>query len=266
MCYFQLPAEYLFTSSQHSLEAFEVSRLTCSSNLRKEICQVLDEWVTAEVDARLSRWILDYRRTQEAYSHPSFPERDEHIGSEYLTMRFLLTQDELPRPAVLFSGSMISIQHLPFPRISRPHGERSLVFNRSVSLVSYNRSGSMKSVLALSGSSQRTGRLSSKTGLRSKLAGAALRLLEYPSDCARTLDGCSGNSSVALHGEFVRQLPISFPPSPRSMYSNRSADTSANRNCGRACSEVLRGIRPPQHDHIPFRPLAQYQFSMAAAS
>jgi hypothetical protein len=263
MRYIQLPPEYLLTSSRHSLEAFEVSRLTCSSNLRKEIGQVLDEWVTAEVDARLSRWILDYRRTQEADSHRSSPERDQHIRSEYLTMRFLLTQDELLQPTVLFSDSMISTQHLSFPRISRSYGARSLLFTRPVLLVSYNRSRSMKSVVALNGSSQCTGRLSSKTGPRSKIAGAALGLLECFSEYARTLDRCSGNASEARGGGFWRELPISLPPPSRSMYCNRSTDTSAHRIRGRACSEVLHEIRPPQRECIQF---ALYQLSMAAAS
>jgi hypothetical protein len=262
----QLPPEYLFTSSQHSLEAFEVSRLTCSSNLRKEICQLLDEWVTAEVGARISRWILDYRRTQEIDSHPSSPERKEHIGSNYLTMRFLLTQDELPQPAVLFSGSMISTQHLPFPRISRSYRARSLLCNRTVLLISYNRSGYTKSVVALNGSSQRTGQHSSKTGPRSKLAGAALGLLEHFGEYARALGRCSGNDSGVRDGGFWRGLPISHPLPLRSMYCNRAADTSAHRIRSRACSEVLHEIRPPQLGCIPFRRLALYQFSMAAAS
>jgi hypothetical protein len=163
-----------------------------------------------------------------------------------LTVRFLLTQDELPQPTVLFSGSTISTQHLAFPGISRSYGARSLLFNRSVSLVSYNRFGSMKSVVALNGSSQCTGLLSSKTGPRSKLAGAALGLLECFGEYARTLGRCSGNASGARDGGFWRELPISLPLPPRSMYCNPSADTSAHKIRGRECSDVLHEIRPPR--------------------
>lgn len=258
--------EYLFASSQNSLEALEVARLTCSSNLRKEICQVLDEWITAEVDARLSPWILDYRRAQQTDSHASSPERDQRIRSEYLTMRFLLSQDELPQPAVLSSGSMTSTQQLSFPGILRSGGARSLLHDRSVSLVSYGRSGSLKLVVALNGSSQCTGLFSSKAGPTLKLAGAALQSLEYFGEYARTLGRRSGSASRARDNGSRRGLPTLFPLPPRSMYCYRSTDTPAHRIRGRACSDVLHEIRPPQRGCIPFRRLALNQFSMAAAS
>jgi len=60
----QPPLEYLVTSSQTSLEAFELTRLNCSANLRKELREILDEWLQSEVDARLARWILECRRAQ----------------------------------------------------------------------------------------------------------------------------------------------------------------------------------------------------------
>ena len=59
-----LPLEYLVTSSQSSVESFELSRLNRVSNLRKEIRQIVDEWIAAEAEARIARWILDCRRAQ----------------------------------------------------------------------------------------------------------------------------------------------------------------------------------------------------------
>ena len=59
-----LPLEYLVTSSQSAVESFELSRLNRVSNLRKEIRQVVDEWIAAEAEARIARWILDCRRAQ----------------------------------------------------------------------------------------------------------------------------------------------------------------------------------------------------------
>jgi len=59
-----LPLEYLVTSSQSAVESFELSRLNCVSNLRKEIRQIVDEWIAAEAEARIARWILDCRRAQ----------------------------------------------------------------------------------------------------------------------------------------------------------------------------------------------------------
>jgi hypothetical protein len=60
----QLPLEYLVTSSENCLEAFELARLNQISNLRKEFSQVFDEWVEAEIAARTARWVLDGRRSQ----------------------------------------------------------------------------------------------------------------------------------------------------------------------------------------------------------
>jgi hypothetical protein len=60
----QPPLEYLVTSSQTAVESFELSRLNRVSNLRKEIRQIVDEWIAAESEARIARWILDCRRGQ----------------------------------------------------------------------------------------------------------------------------------------------------------------------------------------------------------
>jgi len=59
-----LPLEYLVTSSQSAVESFELSRLNRVSNLRKEIREVVDEWIAAEAEAQIARWILDCRRAQ----------------------------------------------------------------------------------------------------------------------------------------------------------------------------------------------------------
>jgi hypothetical protein len=61
----QPPFEYLISSSEESLESFELSRLSHVSNLRKELRTVLDEFVEAEIQARIARWILEGRRAQD---------------------------------------------------------------------------------------------------------------------------------------------------------------------------------------------------------
>ena len=53
---------YLLHCSSASLEAFELARLNHIANLRKEFGDLVEEWIEAEVEARLSRWILDMRR------------------------------------------------------------------------------------------------------------------------------------------------------------------------------------------------------------
>ena len=54
--------QYLSDCSEESLESFELSRLNRASNLRKELSQVAEEWVDAEVSFRLARLLVDRRR------------------------------------------------------------------------------------------------------------------------------------------------------------------------------------------------------------
>lgn len=56
------PLGYLQKTSTAALEAFELARLDRSSNLAKELRQVIEEWVAAEVEARIARCVLDRRR------------------------------------------------------------------------------------------------------------------------------------------------------------------------------------------------------------
>jgi hypothetical protein len=65
------PLDYLATCSQMSLEGVELSRLNRAANLRKEFEEILDEWIDSEVDARLARTILEWRRRQDVPSSAS---------------------------------------------------------------------------------------------------------------------------------------------------------------------------------------------------
>jgi hypothetical protein len=51
-----------------ALESFELSRLNQAANLRKRVCQTLEDWIDAEADARFARRLLESRhaRTPEA--------------------------------------------------------------------------------------------------------------------------------------------------------------------------------------------------------
>src|SRR6266849_2996792 len=66
---------FLMGCSKSSLESFELARLNQIANLRKELRDLVDNWVNAEVEARLARMILDERRNQDQtallFSDPS---------------------------------------------------------------------------------------------------------------------------------------------------------------------------------------------------
>jgi hypothetical protein len=60
------PLQYLTTSSTQSLEAFELTRLNCSANLRKQLIQLMDDWIQSEGEAWIARWMIEQRRASEA--------------------------------------------------------------------------------------------------------------------------------------------------------------------------------------------------------
>jgi hypothetical protein len=65
------PLEYLFTSSEASIESFHLSRLNTVANLRKELNEIFEEWVEAEVQARLAQWLLARKNPRDTSSASS---------------------------------------------------------------------------------------------------------------------------------------------------------------------------------------------------
>jgi len=84
----QPPLEYLISSSDTGLQSFELSRLAHVANLRKELRAILDEFVEAEIEARIARWILEGRRAQDH-------DTDHGKNSEYA---FLAPRTQKPGP------------------------------------------------------------------------------------------------------------------------------------------------------------------------
>jgi hypothetical protein len=76
------PLEYLVTSSQAGLENFELVRLNTIANLRKELGDLVEEWIEAETQSRLARWILECRRTQDAASDPDLSKLSANLPVE----------------------------------------------------------------------------------------------------------------------------------------------------------------------------------------
>lgn len=81
------PLDYLLTCSEAGLESFEMSRLNRIANLRRELRDVLDEWMEAEVNARVARWLLECKRAESrAAGAPNLlPPVSLLLGSQALT-------------------------------------------------------------------------------------------------------------------------------------------------------------------------------------
>jgi hypothetical protein len=60
----QPPLDFFLTSSAIALQSFELSRMNRAANLRKELRQIAEEWIQAEVNARYARLVLESRRLQ----------------------------------------------------------------------------------------------------------------------------------------------------------------------------------------------------------
>jgi hypothetical protein len=57
----QPPWEFLLSASRHSLQSYELSRLSHAANLRKEIGALLDLWMEENSAAMLARWLMEQR-------------------------------------------------------------------------------------------------------------------------------------------------------------------------------------------------------------
>lgn len=62
--------DYLARCSQTSLESFELARLNDLANLRKQMIDVIDEWVETDIQARIAEWILLRHRQQNSLRPP----------------------------------------------------------------------------------------------------------------------------------------------------------------------------------------------------
>lgn len=90
------PLEYLVTSSQAGLENFELGKMNQIANLRKELRDLVEEWIETEIQSRLARWILECRRTQDAAVETQTSEGDTPLLVGDIAGSLLPPSDEPP--------------------------------------------------------------------------------------------------------------------------------------------------------------------------
>ena len=136
-----LPLKYLCTSSTPSLESFELARLNAIANLRKELCEVLGEWVEAEIQSRLAHKLLQRAESegialapadlklaqpQRAARRPAAPNRT----AQYLAAPNRVEQ-EPPKPTLVRPTRRIHPPRAPFAaapnRLEREPAKPALV-------------------------------------------------------------------------------------------------------------------------------------------
>ncbi len=74
----------LATFSENSLEGFELARLDEIAQLRREVQEIHEEWIEAEVAARLARLLLEGGRAHHAAEAESLALPDRHAGPNNL--------------------------------------------------------------------------------------------------------------------------------------------------------------------------------------
>jgi len=80
--------EYLLACSDVSLESFRISRMNQAANLRKQVRALVDEWVEAEIDAGVSRWMLECRRADAAFPVLELDYPWQNKSLEHVTISF----------------------------------------------------------------------------------------------------------------------------------------------------------------------------------
>lgn len=105
--------EYLEMCSEASLESYELSRLNRAANLRKEMRQLIDEWIDCEVGARIARWMLESRRVDVREEGAALPQPDAAALPQQLVLS-LPPLDATDGPAEQNDGSRLR------PREDRP--------------------------------------------------------------------------------------------------------------------------------------------------
>jgi hypothetical protein len=80
--------EYLLACSDVSLESFRISRMNQAANLRKQVRALVDEWVEAEIDAGVSRWMLECRRTDAVFPALELDYPWQNKSLEHVTISF----------------------------------------------------------------------------------------------------------------------------------------------------------------------------------
>lgn len=100
--------DYLARCSQTSLESFELARLNDLANLRKQMIDVIDEWVETDIQARIAEWILLRHRQQNSLRPP--PQSIRRIRSKQVSLPLVSAPDDSSSQfSDLASHPMISV-------------------------------------------------------------------------------------------------------------------------------------------------------------
>lgn len=93
----QAPWEFLLSASHTTLQSFELSRLAHASNLRKEITELLDQWLEENTSAMLARWLIEQHERSVLATDPSLEAESVMREGENASDNVLVDRTPLPR-------------------------------------------------------------------------------------------------------------------------------------------------------------------------
>jgi hypothetical protein len=127
--------EYLVTSSKAALENFGLARMNAIANLRKELRDVVEEWIEAETQSRLARWVLECRRIQESSAGAETSELPRILPAEDSAANLPPASCEPPqaRESQSPAATPLSIDSSRSPRDSTPSPDALPLLRRKLS-------------------------------------------------------------------------------------------------------------------------------------
>ena len=94
----QAPWEFLLSASRTTLQSYELSRLAHAANLRKEIGELLDQYMEESTSAMLARWLIEQReRSVLSATIPETPDLGASHNGNGGSDNVLADQIPLPR-------------------------------------------------------------------------------------------------------------------------------------------------------------------------
>ena len=103
--------EYLLTATPPSLESFELAHLNASSNTKRKVFEILDQYLEQEAQARAARWLREHQnvlrphacsRARPSLSSNCPPSSEIHIAlravddADFTSQRLSLARSPLP--------------------------------------------------------------------------------------------------------------------------------------------------------------------------
>ena len=139
--------EYLLRCSKPSLESFELSRLNRVANLRKELRMLVEDWIEAEVEARLAHWVLELHSVEDSQQELLLFPETRALGHAIRRQKFvprlsfprklsasaerqLIAEIRKRRRSALASGGALSCaaERTPASRVRSPTAQSAQLF------------------------------------------------------------------------------------------------------------------------------------------